>query len=522
MTRRSGFPLILTIFCFGILSVSAEDWPQFGRDSTRNPVSPEKNPPIWWQFAGGEGEKKVEDKNIKWKAKLGERTNYNYSDPIIQDGMIWIGTKRVNPTKSKPTEAEFDMALVCLDEATGKELFCYQYEPIKGQVGFWANTPSSSPLIIGDHLWFMNNRAEVFCWDIKPLKDRKGKPKELWKLDLAKEFKVKHWFNHHGSRRPSIAAHGDYLYLPTGHHFNTRETLNIDGKNAPSLLCIEKMTGKVVWKDSSPNEEMVTHQPASATIIEIKGEVQVVVPQGDGWIRSFEPKTGKLIWKFDTNPVAAVWLDKENPRNGICASAVFANGLIYVANADRLECFTTPAYLYCIDPTKKGDLTPTFTTGDNKGKKNPNSGMVWMYGGPSKDPKEDSILEGVFGNPVVMEGFVVVASFYGGVHCLDAKTGKAHWAHRYERKKKNPDGIHGSPLIVDGKIYISSRSEGVWIYELSKEMKILGSQVGFSEALENYESCVSPVFANGVLYIESDHVLYAIKGNEKPPEPKKK
>src|SRR4029077_3853861 len=26
------------------------DWPQFGRDQTRNAVSPENNPPTWWQM----------------------------------------------------------------------------------------------------------------------------------------------------------------------------------------------------------------------------------------------------------------------------------------------------------------------------------------------------------------------------------------------------------------------------------------------------------------------------------------
>ncbi len=37
------------------------------------------------------------------------------------------------------------------------------------------------------------------------------------------------------------------------------------------------------------------------------GKPQVVFPGGDGWLYAFEPKTGKLLWKFDLNPKDAVY-----------------------------------------------------------------------------------------------------------------------------------------------------------------------------------------------------------------------
>ena len=39
----------------------------------------------------------------------------------------------------------------------------------------------------------------------------------------------------------------------------------------------------------------------------VKGKAQVIFPGGDGWLYSFEPKTGKLIWKMDLNPKDSVW-----------------------------------------------------------------------------------------------------------------------------------------------------------------------------------------------------------------------
>ena len=51
------------------LTGRTEDWPMFGRNQTRNPVSPEKGAPVEWDVKSG--------RNIKWKAKLG-------SEPVLK------------------------------------------------------------------------------------------------------------------------------------------------------------------------------------------------------------------------------------------------------------------------------------------------------------------------------------------------------------------------------------------------------------------------------------------------------
>jgi hypothetical protein len=54
-----------------------------------------------------------------------------------------------------------------------------------------------------------------------------------------------------------------------------------------------KESGEVVWQDNSgehsdrPMGESAGDRDANAR--------QVIVPQGDGWLRSFDPLTGKLI-----------------------------------------------------------------------------------------------------------------------------------------------------------------------------------------------------------------------------------
>ena len=36
--------------------------------------------------------------------------------------------------------------------------------------------------------------------------------------------------------------------------------------------------------------------------------LQVIVPQSDGWVRAFDPETGKKLWEFDINAKTSVLL----------------------------------------------------------------------------------------------------------------------------------------------------------------------------------------------------------------------
>jgi hypothetical protein len=97
MSSRIGKTMALIVVLTLVPAVAADDWPMFGRDRSRNGVSPEKNPPIWWQVADNEGPNLQRSKNIKWQAKLGANTN---CDPVIAKGLVWVGTS-VQDAKSK-------------------------------------------------------------------------------------------------------------------------------------------------------------------------------------------------------------------------------------------------------------------------------------------------------------------------------------------------------------------------------------------------------------------------------------
>jgi outer membrane protein assembly factor BamB len=193
--------------------------------------------------------------------------------------------------------------------------------------------------------------------------------------------------------------------------------------------------------------------------------------EGDGWIRSYEAETGKLLWAFDSNPKESVW---PKTRNEVIATPVFHDGLLYIANGQDPEHGEGVGHLYAIDPAKRGDIT--------------RSGLVWHY-----DKIRRSISTGA-----VYNGMLFYSDFSGFLHCLDAKTGKVHWTHDMLA------AIWGSPMVIDGKVYLGDEDGDVTVLEAAKVKKVIGEY--------NMGSSVysTPVPANGVLYIMNRNQLWAL------------
>ena len=137
-------------------------------------------------------------------------------------------------------------------------------------------------------------------------------------------------------------------------------------------------------------------------------------------------------------------------------------------------------HLWCIDPTKRGDVSPELafnvkdlkkpiphqrhagrdhrSTAKSPGRirTRPPSGTTRSYdqNGNGKIDFEET-MHRTCGTVAIKDGLLFVADFSGLFHCLDAKTGKPHWTHDMLA------AAWGSPLIVDGKVYIGDEDGDV-------------------------------------------------------------
>src|SRR4029077_1337423 len=120
---------------------------------------------------------------------------------------------------------------------------------------------------------------------------------------------------------------GEFLYVVTGNGIVLQDGQVTNASAAPSLICLKKESGEIVWTDNSPGANILTGQWSSPLVIDQGGRAQVVVAQGDGWLRSFEPLTGKLIWKFDINfKTSRLELGGRGTKNDCSATPVLYDG----------------------------------------------------------------------------------------------------------------------------------------------------------------------------------------------------
>jgi len=541
---------ILTALLLSIPSPAA-DWPQWGRDASRNAVSPEKNPPINFELPHREdGKPNNPGRNIAWQADLGDRT---YVPPVIADGFVWVSTNARDPNDDTNRIPEKDWdggVLMCFRESDGKLLWKHRSPRLSspadgpGELDYedrWRSPIGCAPWVEGDRLWLVNNRSEVVCWDIAPLKKGIGEPHQVWTLDMRKKFKVFPRTDPCTNGTPgfgtSVGGYKDWLYVVTRNSADPGQSPDISpleklarwnglsdreikspvpAPEAPSLLCLEKTTGKLVWQDNSPGKGILEYQLSSPLVVEVKGKPQVIVAQGDGWLRSFGAATGKLIWKCDLNWKDSMWQGaSRDDRNYVVATPVMWNGRIYVPTGRDVLQFTGSATLFCIDPTKTGDISLEVDDGPKKGKANPNSAVVWHT--PRKVPddaprvevgtnnkKKDLLRSRDFffcrtvANVTIHDGLLYAVDVVGMVYCIDANTGKLYWV----------DDLHttalGQPLWVDGKVIVTT-SDGAFIYAHGKERKLL-KKLETDERLD-----AGAVFANDTLFVQGSSTLFAIR-----------
>ena len=152
-----------------------------------------------------------------------------------------------------------------------------------------------APLVEGDRLWFVTSRGEVVCLDTQGFYDdendgpfqsepntNKDEADAIWYFDMMGELQV----SQHNMCSCSVTAAGDLLFVNTSNGVDNAH-INLPSPDAPSFICMDKNTGKVLWTDKSPGLNILHGQWSSPTYAVIGGTPQVLFAGGDGWLYSF-------------------------------------------------------------------------------------------------------------------------------------------------------------------------------------------------------------------------------------------
>ena len=519
------------------MSIGGADWPAWGgHDLGRNMYARATGLPD--TFGAGKTQAGSDEidlkttKNVKWVVKLGSQS---YGNPTIYKGKVFVGTNNESPRDPRHTGDR--SILLCFDEKTGDYLWQLVVPKLKaGKVNDWENLGLfSSPVCDGKYMYLVTSRCEVLCIDVNgmadgndgPYKDEgkyvtqdtgKGPiepgPKDadiIWRYDMMDELGV---FPHNASNC-NVLLLGDYIYVCTSNGQDWSH-VNVPSPNSPSLIAINKKTGKLAAEDNAHIGPRIFHgQWSSPSAGKVDGKWQIYFGGGDGILYAFDPipQKGsgkpkpkivaaasnapapaaeeaeetdvnylKTVWWFDCVPPEYKVKDgkpikypsAEGPSE-INSTPVFYKGRVYVAIGQDPEHGEGIGHLVCVDPTKTGDVTK--------------SALVWEYKGIKRSISTVSI------DPAT--DLLFIADFSGFVHCLDANTGKLNWIHDMKAQ------MWGSTLAADGKVYVGDQDGDFCILAASKEKKVI------NEVNLGYPLFGTPVVANGVLYVLNQSYLYA-------------
>lgn len=533
---------------------------QWGRSSARNnAVDDDKlaaKLPLTWKVGDFDFDtgawKRDKSSNIKWVARLGSNA---FGNPVAAQGKLFVGTNNDGQYLSRFPKDKFDLGVVlCFDQRDGQ--FLWQYSAAKLDSGdkhdFAATGICSSPLVIGDRLWFVNNRCEVICLDAEgfrdgendgPIKDEENQSKDeadvVWRYDMMKELGASPTF----MANCSVTSLGKWLLVSTGNG-SDEFGKSVPNPNAPSFIILDRETGNIRWKDDTTGSNILHGQWSSPAVHTRPQHDTVIFTPGDGWLHGISGGWPKLQvgdgsssedihfhrWRFDCNDKASVWKQAgRGNRNTIIATPVVHDDLLYIATGQSPELGEGPATIWCIDLAKAqehlGDVSEAqvFNPKHEEGqspipqeriqaaskergdiiKPNTKSALKWKYTGHdfNKNGKldPDELMHRTISTVAVSNGLVIAPDFSGIVHCLDATTGKPYWSHDMLA------GCWCSPLIVGNRVYLGNDNGEVVVFALAKEKKIL--------AINDMKETVygTPIAAGTTMYLSTKSRLFAIE-----------
>ncbi len=490
-----------------LLELSPKDWRMYGGHLKRNFANPlAKGLPDSWDIKDGT--------NVAYSVQLGSRA---YGGPVMSGGRILIGTNNEFPRD--PSIKGDKGVMMCFNEKDGNFLWQIVHDKLKaGRVWDWPQQGiCSTPCIEGDRFYYVGNRCEVICGDIKT-------GEILWDVDMIGKLNV---FPHNiATCSPMIV--GDALFLVTSNGVDAAHR-SVPKKDSPSFLALSKKDGKVLWSSNLPGQSRrnIMHgQWSNPAYAYLDGNPQVIFPGGDGWIYSFDPRGdgqggSKLLWKFDCNPKDAVYaLGGRGTANDFIGTPVVYEDKLYIAVGQDPEHDLGVGHLYCIDITKSPsredkDVSPTLVVSrepELKEKPNPDSAQIWHYGGPVTAGKPSPTGETYyFGRTMstcaIMDDLLYITELAGHVHCLDANSGKLYWT---ESMFSN---TWSSPCVADGKVFVGNDDGVMYVFKHGKEMEMIAEiEHGVGTKIRT-----TPIAANGRLYYmtEAPSKLWVIEQGAK-------
>jgi outer membrane protein assembly factor BamB len=344
---------------------------------------------------------------------------------------------------------------VFLSVASGSDLFLWAIDRSTGSTRWTArlgggnqrmqkqNMSSPSPVTDGRYVWVLTGTGILKAFDFDG--------KELWGRDLQKEYGR---FGLNWGYGSSPLLYDDSLYVQVVHGMHTQA--------ASYVLRIDKATGRTVWKIERPTSARYESKDSYATPALVRlGSTNEIVVSGADVVTGYEPATGRELWRAEgLNP------DRDGSAR-VVASPTVVGDLIVAPSRERP--------LIAVRAGGRGDVT--------------RSHVVWTLNDGTDVP-----------TPVSDGTLLYLINDRGIMSAIDVKSGKAV----YGRQRLPSSTYSGSPVLADGKIYITNEDGMTSVVKAGPTFEILSRN-----NLDEY-TLSSPAVSEGQIFIRTEAFLYCI------------
>lgn len=236
--------------------------------------------------------------------------------------------------------------------------------------------------------------------------------------------------------------------------------MHYDGFDFQYIVALDKESGKTIWKRDRDIDYQTTNGDlkkayCTPTLIEVDGNLQLVSPAARATI-AYDPRNGDAIWNV------------RYQQHSATARPLYAFGLVY------LNTGFPKAELWAVRPGK-GDIT--------------DSHVAWQAN------------KAIGSKPshIIVDDLIYIVSDGGVATCLEAKTGKEVWTHRFGGQ------YSASPICADGRIYFFSHEGKATVIQAGRNY----AEVAVNELADGFMA--SPAVTGKALIVRSITHLYRIE-----------
>ncbi|MGH9658579.1 MAG: PQQ-binding-like beta-propeller repeat protein, partial [Bryobacteraceae bacterium] len=305
------------------------------------------------------------------------------------------------------------------------------------------NMSSPSPVTDGTTVWVMTGTGFLRALDFTG--------RELWMRDIQKDYGRfgLNW----GYANSPLLLDGD-LIVPVIHGMKTDDpsyVLRIDGKTGASKWRVERLTKAI---RESPDAYIT---PALVRL----GAINEIIITGGDVVTGHDPASGKELWRADgLNP-------SNNPAYRIVASPVVNRNIVIAPSRERP--------VLALKAGGRGDVTT--------------SHKIWEFQNGPDVP-----------TPVTDGTRVYFVTDRGVVYCVELATGKAV----YGPQRLEPGTYSASPVLADGKVYITSEDGVTSVFKAGPQFELLATN-----RLDDY-TLSSIAVKDGQLFLRTAGMLWAV------------